>query len=142
MLMRYMHLRAEDLVGIWWGFSDHGYEISRVRAHEKYESEIPIVTIEKSNFPSDLGISSMSNADALVMSVLTRECPHYMPPTPSRGFSQLIRTRNLNLPFVPPNKELGECQPDYDNDRIRIERNSLHGDMEYGPHNHGFTARS
>ena len=40
---------------------------------------MPIVTIKKSNFPSDLGISSMSNADALVMSVLIRECPRYMP---------------------------------------------------------------
>ena len=87
-----------------------------------------------------LGI--LPTAEDIVMSVLTRECPHYMPRLPVGVFSQLIRTRNLNLPFVPPNKELGECQPDYDNDRIRIERNPLHGDMEYGPHDHGFRARS
>ena len=103
---------------------------------------MPVVTIKKSKFPSDLGISSMSNANALVMSVLTRECSHYMPRLPVGVFSQLIQLRNLNLPFVPPNKELGQCQPDYDNDRIRIERNPLHGHMEDGLHDYGITARS
>ena len=43
---------------------------------------------------------------------------------------------------MPPNKELAECQPDYDNDNIRIERSHLHGHMEDGLRDHGITARS
>ena len=35
-----------------------------------------------------------------------------------------------------------ECQPDYDNDNIRIERSHLHGHMEDGLRDHGITARS
>ena len=48
----------------------------------------------------------------------------------------------MNLPFVPPNKELGECQPDYDNDKIRIEPIHLYGHMEDGLPDYGFRARS
>ena len=68
------------------------------------------------------------------------DLPHA--PTPGPFLTQLIRTRNLDIPFVPPNKELAECQPDYDNDNIRIERSHLHGHMEDGLRDHGITARS
>ena len=43
---------------------------------------------------------------------------------------------------MPPNKEVGEYQPDYDNDKIRIERSHLLGHMEDGLRDHGITARS
>ena len=48
----------------------------------------------------------------------------------------------LEYPFHPPNKELGECQPDYENDKIRIERSHLLRHMADSLRDHGITARS